>query len=54
MFCVSKILFVLMFIKFLFILQEICPKINAEILSKEMQKRPPTELVTVRRSCNGP
>ena len=30
-------------------LQEICQKLNAEILSKEMQKRPPTELMTVRR-----
>ena len=40
--------------KFLFILQEICPKLNAEILSEEMQKRPPTELVTVRHACDGP
>ena len=30
-------------------MQEICPKINEEILSEEMQKRPPTELVTVRK-----
>ena len=30
-------------------MQEICPKLNAEILSEEMQKRPPTELMTVRR-----
>ena len=27
---------------------------NAEILSEEMQKRPPTELMTVRRDCDGP
>ena len=40
--------------KFLFVLQEICPKMNAEILSEEMQKRPPTELMTVRCSCDGP
>ena len=30
-------------------MQEICPKLNADILSKEMQKRQPTELMTVRR-----
>ena len=30
-------------------MQEICPKLNAEILSEELQKRPPTELMTVRR-----
>ena len=30
-------------------MQEICPKMNAEILSEEMQKRPHTELVTVHR-----
>ena len=29
-------------------MQEICPKLNAEILSEELQKRPPTELMTVR------
>ena len=39
--------------KFLFVLKEIFPKLNAEILSEEMQKRPPTELVTVRRACDG-
>ena len=47
----SKILFVLILYKFLFDLQEIYPKMNAEILSEEMQKRPPTELMTVRRAC---
>ena len=31
-------------------MQEICPKLNAEILSEEMQKRPPTDLMTVRRA----
>ena len=25
-----------------------------EILCEEMQKRPPTELMTVRRACDGP
>ena len=30
-------------------MQKICPKLNAEILSEKMQKRPPTELMTVRR-----
>ncbi|TMW80354.1 hypothetical protein EJD97_021038 [Solanum chilense] len=27
---------------------------NAEILSEEIQKRPPTELVMVRRACDSP
>ena len=53
-FSVSKSLFLLILYKFLFILQEICPKLNAEILSEEMQKRPPMEIMTVRRACEGP
>ena len=39
----------LIFYKFCFVLLEIFPKMNAEILSEEMHKRPPTELVTVCR-----
>ena len=35
-------------------MQEIYPKMNAKILSEEMQKRPPTELVTVRRVYDDP
>ena len=53
MFSVSKSLFVLIFIYFSPYLQEICSKMYAEILSEEMQKLPPTELVTVRRACDG-
>ena len=34
-------------------MQEICPKLNVEILSKKMQMRPPTELMTVRRASDG-
>ena len=34
-------------------MQEICPKMNAEILSNKMQKRSPTKLVTVHRACDG-
>ena len=50
----SESVFVLVLYKFLFVLQEICPKLNAEILSEEIQKRPPTERMTVRRACDGP
>ena len=51
----SESLFVLVFyLGFSLFSQEIYPKLNAEILSEEMQKRPPTELMTVRRACDGP
>ena len=32
---------------------KICPKTNADVFEQEMQKRPPTELLTVRRACDG-
>ena len=53
-FSVSKNLFVLIFILVSFYFAGNLPKLNAEILSEKMQKRPPTELMTVRRACDGP
>ena len=52
--CVQKPFCANIYISFSFVLQEICPKLNAESLSEEMQKRPPPmDLMTVRRAYDG-